>query len=176
MTANKQIRRNSSVGKCTWKQPLTAKLTVRLNWQEISNVTCLYWNFSHHINWHTNVLQNVFARPLFCAEDTDFECYHHAQCSYEICITTQGDSGTLSIAPKAQLQITEYVPANYSFKIQIAVQPEHCEEYSIRLLASVIFFDCGRDCFWNCILILKSAHSTVVRNMKGVWMLHMKIF
>jgi len=26
----------------------------------------------------------------FCAEDTDFECYHHAQCSYEMCIATQG--------------------------------------------------------------------------------------
>jgi len=64
MTADKQIRRNSYVGKCTWKQPLTAKLTVRLNWQEISNVTCLYWHFSHHINWHINVLQTVFAPPL----------------------------------------------------------------------------------------------------------------
>ena len=64
MTANKQIRRNCSVGKCTWKQPLAAKLTVRLNWQEISNVTCLCLNFSHHINWHTNVLQIVFAPHL----------------------------------------------------------------------------------------------------------------
>jgi len=38
--------------------------------------------------------------------------------------------------------------------------------------ASVIAFDCGQDCFWNCKLILKSTHSTVVRNMKSVWMLH----
>ena len=26
----------------------------------------------------------------FCAEDTDFECYHHAQCSYELYIAMQG--------------------------------------------------------------------------------------
>jgi len=26
----------------------------------------------------------------FCAEDIDFERYHHAQCSCEMCIATQG--------------------------------------------------------------------------------------
>jgi len=70
MTANKQIGRNSSVGKRTWKQSLTAKFTVRLNWQEISNDTCLNQNFSHHINWHTNVLAKYIRSASAFAQNT----------------------------------------------------------------------------------------------------------
>ena len=40
---------------------------------------------------------------------------------------------------RSTVQITEYVPAHYCFKIQIAVHPEHCEEYSIRLWPQLLF-------------------------------------
>ena len=44
--------------------------------------------------------------------------------------------------------------------------PEHCEEYSSRLWPQLKFLTVVGDCFWNSKLIIKSTHSTVVRNMK----------
>jgi len=42
---------------------------------------------------HKHACKMYSLHICFCVEDTHFECYHHAECSYELCIATQGKTG-----------------------------------------------------------------------------------